>query len=100
MIIDSEAESESPLIEFSRWDDFSDEDEDPSLAQFGDINDIEYQMREEKLIRELQLIQDRLGSQDIRPQKRQYSIDSLDSDPRPKECRYPSRKRQLPAVVR
>jgi hypothetical protein len=37
-----------------------------------------------------------LEGQDTRPQKRQYSIDALDSmDLEPSERRYPSRKRQL-----
>jgi hypothetical protein len=42
--------------------------------------------------------QGRLKGQDSGPQKRRYSIDSLDStDPGLKERRYPLRKRQLTA---
>jgi hypothetical protein len=108
--------TESPPIEFSNWDGFSDEEEDPSLTQLVDFDDIEYQIWEQNLVQELQLIQDQdldlgqdlsrdLGqdlsrdqvrSQDIRSQKRQYSIESLESmDPKPIERRYPFRKRQL-----
>jgi hypothetical protein len=61
-----------------------------------DFDEIEFQIWEENLARELQLIQDQVGSQDTSPQKRRYSIESLDSmDSEPIERRYPLRKRQL-----
>jgi hypothetical protein len=55
-IIDSDASSISSN-QFSDWNGFSDEEQDPSLTQVIDFDDIEYQMWEENLVRELQLFQ-------------------------------------------